>query len=599
MQQIRTLILILLLVCTWMGAADGGAGYAITIDPVTQQAYLKASNTGQPDFFGRSVAISGDTVVVGANEESSSATGVNGNQSDDSAEGAGAVYVFVRVGGTWTQQAYLKASNTGEEDSFGVSVAISGDTIVAGSPFEDSGASGINGNQSDNSKGNAGAVYVFVRSGGVWSQQAYLKASNPGAGDRFGGSVAISGDTVVVGAPSGDSNGSAADSGAAYVFVRSGGVWSQQAYLKASNTGPGQFFGGSVAISDDTVVVGAPYEDSNGSAVLSGAVYVFVRTGGVWSQQAYLKASNSDAGDFFGEHVTIAGDTLVVGARGEDSNATGINGNQGDNSALDSGAAYVFARSGGVWNQQAYLKASNSAAGDLFGGGLAIAGSTVAVGAIGEASNATGIDGDQSNNSSASSGATYLFVRSGGTWTQSAYVKASNTGAGDQFGVAMALSDDTLVVGAFWEDSGATGVNGDGSNNTKFDSGAAYVFTVPSQLTYQFEGFFAPVQGGGVLNNVKAGRAVPLKWRVLDGQGQAVTTLTNVSIKVEPVSCSQGTVIGPEIEADAAGASGLQNLGNGYYQFNWKTSTSLTNSCATLHLDLGDGLNHTALFLLR
>jgi len=301
-------------------------------------------------------------VVVGSVQEASNATGVNGNQADNSATNSGAAYVFVRIGGVWSQQAYLKASNTGASDRFGISVAVSGDTVVVGAVDEDSSATGVNGNQADNSAAQSGAAYVFVRVGGVWSQQAYLKASNTEAFDQFGWSVAVSGDTVVVGAYQEDSNatgvnGNQADnsangSGAAYVFVRIGGVWIQQAYLKASNTGAGDRFGFSVTVSGDTVVIGAQDEDSNAigvngnqadnSAAQSGAAYVFVRAGGVWSQEAYLKASNTGAGDQFGWSVAVSGDTLVVGAYQEDSSATGVDGNGADNSAGDTGAAYVF-----------------------------------------------------------------------------------------------------------------------------------------------------------------------------------------------------------------------------------------------------------------
>ena len=256
---------------------ERGAHYPITIDPIAQQAYLKASNTGASDFFGASVAISGNTVVVGAFGEDSAATGVNGNQANNSAIDSGAAYVFVRSGSTWTQQAYLKASNTGASDFFGASVAISGDTMVVGAYDEDSAATGVNGNQANNSAVDSGAAYVFVRSGTTWTQQAYLKASNTGVSDLFGNSVAISGDTLVIGAYTEDSaatgvNGNQADnsafaSGAAYVFVRSGSTWSQQAYLKASNTGPNDLFGASVAISGNTVVVGAFGEDSAATGV--------------------------------------------------------------------------------------------------------------------------------------------------------------------------------------------------------------------------------------------------------------------------------------------------------------------------------------------
>jgi hypothetical protein len=286
---------------------------------------------------------------------------VNGNQSDNSVNGAGAAYVFVRTGTTWTQQAYLKASNTDAHDHFGIEVSISGDTLVVGAMSEDSNASGVNGNESDDSAEDSGAAYVFARVGTTWTQQAYLKASNVESLDIFGISVAISGETVVVGARDEDSsatgvNGDQGDdgasaSGAAYVFVRSGTTWTQQAYLKASNTGAGDFFGNSICISADTVVVGASYEESNATGVngnqndnsaFSGAVYVFVRSGTTWTQQAYLKGFNSEYADFFGQSVSVSGNTAVVGASGEDSADTGVNGDQSNNDAQSSGASYVY-----------------------------------------------------------------------------------------------------------------------------------------------------------------------------------------------------------------------------------------------------------------
>ncbi len=468
----------------------------VTLDPLAQQAYLKASNTDAGDQFGYSVAISGDTVVIGAKTEDSVSTGVNGDQSDNGASDSGAAYVFVRTSGVWSQQAYLKASNTDAGDQFGLSVAISGDTIVVGANLEDSFSTGVNGNQADNSGLNSGAAYVFVRSGGVWTQQAYLKASNTDSLDLFGYSVAISGDTIVVGAFAEDSSATgvdgdqfdnnATDSGAAYVFFRSsGGIWSQQAYLKASNTDVGDEFGFSVAISADRVAIGAREESSNGnepdnSAVFSGAAYVFVRANGVWTQEAYLKASNIDVGDEFGFSVAISGNLIVVGAPFESSGATGVSGDQADNSAPFAGAAYVFGRRDfinfSVWTQEAYLKASNTDAGDDFGYSVAISGDTIIVGAYQEDSNATGVDGNQLDNGVPSAGAAYLFTRTDSLWTQQAYLKASNTDAGDFFGFPVGVSGETIVVGGS-EDSAATGVDGDQMDNSAPGAGAAYVFT--------------------------------------------------------------------------------------------------------------------------
>jgi hypothetical protein len=165
-----------------------------------------------------------------------------------------------------------------------------------------------------------------------------------------------------------------------------------------------------------------------------------------------------------------------VGARYESSNATGINGDQADNSAANSGAVYVFTRTGSSWAQQAYIKASNTGANDVFGLSVSLSGDTLAVGAFGEASNAMGINGNEADNSTSNSGAVYVFTRTGSTWAQQAYVKASNTEANDRFGGSVSLSGDTLVVGAFGEASNATGINGSEVDNAAPNSGAVYVF---------------------------------------------------------------------------------------------------------------------------
>jgi len=468
-----------------------------------QQAYIKASNTGLLDRFGSSVAIDGDTLVVGATSESSNATGIGGDESNNSSatQNSGAVYVFIRSGSTWTQQAYIKASNTGINDEFGVSVALAGDTLVVGAIGEDSNATGIGGDENNNDADFSGAVYVFTRSGSTWTQQAYIKASNTDIGDNFGGSVALAGDTLAVGARiersnatgiGGDeSNNDASVSGAVYVFTRSADTWTQQAYIKASNTDANDSFGSSVTLAGDTLAVGATGEDSTASGVggnqnintgvgiNSGAVYVFTRSAGTWTQQAYIKASNTGIFDEFGVSVALAGDTLAVGAEREESDATGIAGDENNNDANNSGAVYVFTRSAGTWAQQAYIKASNTDANDFFGRVVTLNGDTLAVGAAGEFSNATGIGGDESNNDTQNSGAVYVFARSAGSWTQQAYIKASNTGVDDFFGVGVALDDGTLAVGASGEASNATGVGGNQGDGSLFRAGAVYVFDIP------------------------------------------------------------------------------------------------------------------------
>jgi hypothetical protein len=469
---------------------------------LAQYAYGKASNTGAEDAFAYSVALSGDTLAVGTWCEDSVATGVGGSQTDNTASNSGAVYVFRRAGTAWQQEAYLKASNTGTGDQFGTSVALSGDTLAVGAWGEDSVATGVGGSQTDNTASNSGAVYVFRRAGTAWQQEAYLKASNTGTSDSFGTSVALSGDTLAVGAVGEDStatgvNGNQADnsassSGAVYVFRRAGTAWQQEAYLKASNTGTSDSFGTSVALFGDTLAVGAPGEASaatgvggnqaDNSAPFSGAVYVFRRAGTAWQQEAYLKASNTGASDSFGTSVALSGDTLAVGATREDSTATGVNGNQADNSARESGAVYVFRRSGTTWQQEAYIKASNTGAGENIGDGdfvgtsVALAGDTLAVGALGEASAASGLNGNQADNSAPFSGAVYVFHRTGSDWEQEAYLKASNTDTYDCLGISVALAGDTLAVGAYQEASAATGVGGNQADNSAPFSGAVYIF---------------------------------------------------------------------------------------------------------------------------
>ena len=322
---------------------------AVTPFQLRQVAYLKASNTQAGDHFGcggslsghtgNAVAISSDgsTLAVGAPHESSGAKGVNGNQNDESAYGAGAVYVFTRRGASWAQQAYLKASNTGRSDNFGsvVSLSADGNTLAVSAQFESSAAKGINGNQNDDSIPQAGAVYVFTRAGDTWSQQAYIKASNTGRapvdsddfgdGDQFGYSLALNagGNMLAVGAITEDSRASginnlafqnddsAVSSGAVYVFTRTGAAWSQQAYVKGANTEGGDLFGYNVGLSADgsTLAVAGYDEDGSGRTVNaipdnrrngSGAIYVFTRTDATWSQQAYLKGSRLETVDSLG-----------------------------------------------------------------------------------------------------------------------------------------------------------------------------------------------------------------------------------------------------------------------------------------------------------
>ncbi len=418
------------------GGCTASAAQILGTDLTLAIGYVKASNTGARDQFGFWVALSGDgsTLAVGAPNEDGSSTGIN-SAPDDSVANAGAVYVYTRSAGTWAQQAYVKASNTGANYVFGIAVALSGDgnTLAVGARGEASSSIGINSTP-DKSAASAGAVYVFTRSAGAWSQQAYVKASNTGSSDFFGNSVALSGDgdTLAVGAP-GEASGTtginsmpdelAFFAGAVYVYTRSAGAWSQQAYVKASNTASFDLFGSSVALNGDgnTLAVGAPYEDSSSTgidgasdelAMNAGAAYVYTRSAGTWSQQVYVKASNTGGGDNFGTSLALSGDgnALAVGAPFEDGSGTGI-GSLPDELAQDSGAVYFYARSAGTWSQQAYVKASNLPEfNDQFGFSVAVSGDgdTLAVGARFEDGSSTGIDGTP-DNLAVDAGAVYLY----------------------------------------------------------------------------------------------------------------------------------------------------------------------------------------------
>jgi hypothetical protein len=358
--------------------------------PLKQTAYIKASNAEAYDHFacggsnqghnGNSTAVSGDgnTMAIGAPYESGGARGINGNQNDNSLYASGAVYVFIRQGATWAHQAYVKASNTGQSDHFGASVALSrdGNTMAVAAHWESSAATGINGDQNDESVRQAGAVYIFTRTGTTWTQQAYIKASNTGRkglgadlgdGDQFGYSIALSGDgnTLAAGAIAEDSaarevNGNQNDdsqqsAGAVYVFTRNGVRWAQEAYVKTATGEAGDLFGFAVALSfDGNTLVGSGFDERSSSRIIngphdrlaggSGALYVFTRRLGSWSQEAYIKGSKTEATDQLGYSVAISddGNTIASGAGDEDCLTPGINPPGCDNDSPPRGTANIW-----------------------------------------------------------------------------------------------------------------------------------------------------------------------------------------------------------------------------------------------------------------
>lgn len=375
----------------------------------TEEAKLTASDAATYYSFGSRVSIDGDTAVIGA-----FLFGLNA-PTDFSA------YVFTRNGGVWSEQ--TKLSPLGNSAWFGVSGAVSGDTIVVG---------GLS---------TAGEVLVFTRNGGAWTEQARLIASDADPFDDFGVSVALDGDTAVIGAHGNDDAGQ--NSGSAYVFTRSGGVWSEQAKLTASDAAAGDLFGNAVSIRNDTVVVGSPQLRILGVSG-NGAAYVFTPSGGVWTEQAKLVASDGEVLDFFGTAVAVSGDTAVIGSYGDD--------DAGD----QSGAAYVFTRFGNVWTEQAKLTASDAATDGDFGSSVAIEDGTVLIGAPGD------------DDAGAYSGSVYVFGLSAGAWAEQAKLIAGDAAENDVFGSfgSVAISGNTALVGAPGDDDGGE------------YSGSAYVFTL-------------------------------------------------------------------------------------------------------------------------
>lgn len=374
-------------------------------------------------IFGVSVAISGDTALVGAMRDQ----GANGVQ--------GSAYVLQRDGGSWTLQTKLTASDAPVDAYFGSSVALSGDTALIGA------------------SGGPGAAYVYVRSNGIWTLQQRLTPLEGSIGEQFGYAVALSGDTALVGVP-GDDLGESYGHGSAFVFTRNGSVWSEQQKLIASDVEPVNYFGSAVALDGDTAVVGAPY-DTFGSNALQGSAYVFARNAGVWTEQAKLFAADGAASDLFGNAVAVSGDTVAVGVFLDDIDRRS-----------DQGSVHVFVRSGATWSWQAQLLMADGASHDQLGLGVAIDGDKLLAGAR--------LDSVQT----AYQGSVVVYSRTGSNWTQGQKVIAGDSSVHDTFGHALALSGDDLIVGAYTDEAAGA--------PTDTDSGSVYFFdAVPPQADLQ------------------------------------------------------------------------------------------------------------------
>jgi virulence-associated protein VapD len=439
--QKRTLLPLVVLFCltlvTFITAQPNHSEQAKTqqtasVTPIATQMPVKllADDGTARNVFGWSVTISADgtTALVGTED---------GFQA--------AVYVFVRNGEVWEQQAKLLPDYSSGYSGFGwqMSLSADGNTAFVGDFLDDV---GMNKNQ--------GSVYIYMRSDGVWMRQAKLLADDGSGDDRFGGSVSVSadGNTLVVGA-SGNNVGANESQGSVYVYVRSDGVWKEQAKLLADDGETNDQFGGSVSISaDGNIALIAADGDAIGVNDKQGSVYVYMRSDGVWKQQAKLVADDGEVWDVFGGSVSISadGNIALIAASGVD---IGVNENQG--------SVYVYVRSDGVWKQQAKLLADDGEGWDAFGGSVSISadGNTALIGARGDD---VGDNVDQ--------GSAYVFVYSGGIWIQQTKLLTKDGAAKDTFGLSVSISGDGNIAmsGAVLDDVG---------RNT--DQGSVRVFSLP------------------------------------------------------------------------------------------------------------------------
>lgn len=411
------------------GGIDAGSVYIFTRTAGlwTQQTRLTASDGAAGDLFGFSVSLSGTSVLVGA-------------YSDDrpSLANSGSAYVFTQNAGVWSQEAKLEAADAVQSDQFGFAVSLSGDTALVGAPFDEPTATLSN---------NHGSAYIFTRSGGVWSLQQKLVAGDALLGDNYGSSVALEADTALIGAPKANVS-SVNDSGAAYVHVRSGSTWTQQRKLSpvpAADASISDQFGQSVALSGETALIGAFQDDHTlpQAATNGGSAYVFLRNGTTWSQQAKLVAADTGTDNRLGSSVALDGNIAVLGAPDPILTSPGP------------GSAYVFTRSAGVWTQQQKIQAADGTSGERFGSAVAVSGNTFLAGAPYQRSEA----GEEA-------GSAYVYVLDAGVWGLQQKLTAGDGASRDVFGLSLAASGSSVLVGAPYDDT-ASGI----------DTGSAYVFT--------------------------------------------------------------------------------------------------------------------------
>jgi len=368
-----------------------------------EEAKLEVVDAMFGDRVGDRVSVDRDMAVLGAPHAS------------EGGQETGVAYLFERTGGAWVERARLTGGDSDSGDRFGGAAAVDGERAVVGA-FA-----------ADGLVANSGAVYVYERSGGDWFESQKLVALDGEPDDQFGFAVGVSANTIVVGAPGSDAL--AIDSGVAYVFFFNGSEWVQQSKLSADDGSAMDRFGESLAVEEDHLLIGSPFDDQTGPN--AGAAYFFDRIDTTWFQFAKLRAGERVGEGLLGSATALSGDTALVGARGED-----VDG-------LNAGAAYVFRNLGGGWNLEARLSSADVAPGDEFGVGVALDGDVAIVGARG-----ADLSGEDA-------GAAYRFKRDDQVWTERERLGASDGALLDHLGDAVALSATSALVGA--PDGGGTG----------------------------------------------------------------------------------------------------------------------------------------------
>lgn len=463
------------------------------LPPYNNQIIIKSPDPDQEDRLGyfhqiasaQTLDVSGNFMAVGAPDEDSSSIGIGGDFNNNDLINSGAVYIYEKINGVWNFHSYIKASNPQARAQFGKSIAMWNDLLVIGAPREHSNANTVNGDQLNENAPESGAVYIFRNVGNAWVQEAYLKASNNKTKNNFGTSVDVHNNRIVVGADGEDDTGVDGNgdfelfsSGAAYVFEHDGANWFQSAYLKADHVNQGDFFGTSVSIFDETIVIGARLEDSdavgvdglisNNQSNASGAAYIFTLNNNAWTQEVYIKPTHNQDRQMFGTKVAIWENTVAVSAPNEFSDFYGINGDASNlarhANSTNIGTVYIYQNINNKWYHTHYVKTPSSSS--AFGSGLDLKNDQLVIGSP----FATTRDDPQVR------GGVFVYQKDQNQqWQLSHEIYGVNTEANDFFGGQVSISENQIMTSAFGNDSQEPGIGADDLDNSASDSGVIYI----------------------------------------------------------------------------------------------------------------------------